>query len=215
MTSSYSVYLYFNGYVYAPEEATAKAGACLFWCIESEPPWEREALGKTGLMFSKSISEWNVYRTVETRGTLYQEGSFLREAWREQVIIRIHRKRFPVKAEQNFTFLRDPQLWSACTSFFLLFAMSWCYWCCCLSGHMVVWVIHVPTLNCLFSSNQNPWESPHWLNFIHMSPPFSTEGNVKIYHVSVEIFEISYIALVYVDYAHILYMMTNRYLLVK
>lgn len=143
MTSSYSVYLYFNGYVYAPEEATAKAGACLFWCIESEPPWEREALGKTGLMFSKSISEWNVYRTVETRGTLYQEGSFLREAWREQVIIRIHRKRFPVKAEQNFTFLRDPQLWSACTSFFyylqcldvsdvVLVVMWWSGWFMCL-----------------------------------------------------------------------------------
>lgn len=142
---------------------------------------------KLGSCSSNSISEWNVYRKVETTGILYQEGSFLREAQREEVIIRIHRRGFPMNAERNFTLQLDPQLWSACISFLLL-AKSWCFWCCCLSGHLVVWVIHVPTLNCLFSSNWNSWESPHWLNFVHLSSPFLAEGNDKIYYVSVVIF---------------------------
>lgn len=41
-------YLYFNEYVYVPEKMAL--GACLFWCTQSEPPWKREALRKTGLM---------------------------------------------------------------------------------------------------------------------------------------------------------------------
>lgn len=126
---------------------------------------------------------------------LYQEGSFLREAWKEQVIIRIHKKdslwmRYRILL--CYFFLSSDQL---VPPFYYLQCLEWqtcSLWCCCLSGHLVVWVIHVPTLNCLFSSSWNSWGSPYWLNFVHLSPPFSTEGNVKNYHVSVAIFEISY-----------------------
>lgn len=148
---------------------------------------------KLGSCSSNSISEWKVYRTVETTGILYQEGSFLREARREKVIIRIHRRGFPMNAERNFTLQLDPQLWSACISFLLLDVSDvavlvvtwWSGWFMCL-----LWTVFsapteihgkVPTDLILYI-----WALPFWQKVMTKSIMFQ-----------LQFFEISYTALVY------------------